>query len=207
MGDEKLDRRAVEAALTQCPPGGCALLAVGEVRVFAEQPDVPPTLAIVGATTIAESLCRMAALAGFRVVVVDPRRQYASAARFPDAARVVHAWPDEGLRQAGLAADWYIAVLAHDPKLDLPALVAALRAGSRYIGLLGSRRTQEKYRIQLAEQGFGAPATDRMRGPIGLPIGALQPAEIAVSILSELVAARRGKLGDHPPASPPIAPS
>ena len=192
LGDAELDRLAVETAREQCPPGGCALITVGEVRVFAESPVVTPTLAIVGATPIAAVLCEMAVRAGFRVVVVDPRRQYAAADRFPGAERIVHAWPEEGLKQAGVAGEGYVAVLAHDPKLDLPALATALRLGCVYVGLLGSRRTQGKYRAQLVEQGFTEDELNRIHGPIGLDIGALEPAEIAVSILAELIVVRRG---------------
>lgn len=193
LGSAELDRLAEEEAPSLCPKGGQILHTMAGVRVFIEYPEPPPTLVIVGASPIGVALCRMAAMAGFRVVVVDPRRQYASAERFPEAERVVHAWPEEGLKQAGLDASWYVAVLAHDAKLDLPALVTALRMRCTYIGLLGSRRTQEKYRTQLAEQGFPPAETDHIHGPIGLSIGALEPAEIAVSILAELIAIRRGR--------------
>jgi xanthine dehydrogenase accessory factor len=106
---------------------------------------------------------------------------------------VVHRWPEEGLAAAGLDAHSYVAVLAHDAKLDVPALAAALRAGARYVGLLGSRRTQADRREALRAAGFAEAQVAAIHGPIGLKaIGALEPAEIAVSILAELIRERRG---------------
>lgn len=174
--------------------GGTAWLEQGDARVFAECLEPPPTLAIVGASPIAVALCRMASVTGFRVVIVDPRRDYARAERFPDAAQVLHQWPEEGLESAGIGGRWYVAVVAHDPKLDVPALAAALKHRCRYIGLLGSRVTQGKYRNELGTMGFGSGELERIRGPIGLRFGAVEPAEIAVSILAELIGCRRDGL-------------
>ena len=163
---------------------------------FLEEVAPPPRLFIVGASPIAESLCTLATVAGWRVAVIDPRREYARAERFPDAAEVIHRWPEEGLAAAGAAAEDAVAVLAHDAKLDLPALAGALRAECRYIGLLGSPGTQAHRRSQLEEEGFAAEEVARIRGPIGLKsLGGVEPAEIAVSILAELIQFRRGKLG------------
>lgn len=191
LGDAALDRDAAVAAEPLWSRGGHATLKLGETHVFAESLEPPPTLAIVGASPIAIALCRMAATTGFRVVIVDPRKVYAQAELFSDAARVIHEWPEEGLKAAGIGEDWYVAVLAHDPKLDLPALATALRHRCRYIGLLGSRITQEKRRSQLLEEGFTPAEIEKIHGPIGLPCGALDPAEIAVSILAELIGHRR----------------
>lgn len=163
---------------------------------FLEEVAPPPRLFIVGASPIAVSLCTLATVAGWRVTVIDPRREYARAERFPDAAEVIHRWPEEGLAAAGAAADDAVAVLAHDAKLDLPALAGALRAKCRYIGLLGSPGTQTHRRSQLEAEGFVPDDVARIRGPIGLKsLGGVEPAEIAVSILAELIQFRRGKLG------------
>ncbi len=168
----------------------------GGVRWFLEEVAPRPRLFIVGASPIADSLCALAARTGWRVAVVDPRREYARADRFPDAEAVIHEWPEDGLASAGASAEDAVAVLAHDAKLDIPALVGALRAGCRYVGLLGSAGTQAERRRQLVEEeGMDAAAVARIRGPIGLKgLGGVEPAEIAVSILAELVQYRRRRL-------------
>lgn len=167
------------------------------VRWFLEEVAPRPRLIIVGASPIADSLCALAARTGWRVAVIDPRREYARADRFPDAEAVLHEWPGEGLSAAGASPEDAVAVLAHDAKLDVPALAGALRAGCRYVGLLGSAGTQAERRRQLAEEeGLTPEAAARIRGPIGLKgLGGVEPAEIAVSILAELVMHRRGRLG------------
>ena len=194
LGNADIDRQAAAAAEPLWQQGGHANLEVGDAQVFAESLESPPTLAIVGASPIAIALCRMATAAGFRVIIVDPRSVYARTDLFPDAAQVIHQWPEDGLRGSGIDRHGFVAVLAHDPKLDLPALATALRLQCRYIGLLGSKTTQEKRRTQLKEMGFAAEDIDRIHGPIGLSVGAIEPAEIAVSILAEMIACRRGGL-------------
>lgn len=175
--------------------GGTRQLAAGESRWFAECLAPEPRLLIVGASPIASALCDLASRVGFRVWIVDPRRDFARPELFPAAQAVVHRWPEEGLAEAGLDAHSYVAVLAHDAKLDVPALSAALQANARYIGLLGSSGTQADRRGQLEAAGVAPADVARIRGPIGLKsIGALEPVEIAVSILAELIMARRGKL-------------
>ena len=175
--------------------GGAKKVAARGEKWFAEALAPDPLLLIVGASPIAVELCAQAARTGFRVAVVDPRRDFARAELFPAAERVVHQWPAEGLAAAGLDEHSFVAVLAHDAKLDVPALAAALRAKCRYLGLLGSAGTQADRRTQLAAEGFAPEEVARIRGPIGLKgLGALEPAEIAVSILAELILARRGKL-------------
>ena len=175
--------------------GGVQKIAAGETKWLAEMIEADPHLLIVGASPISMALCELGTRTGFRVSIVDPRRDFARAELFPDAERVVHEWPEEGLARAGLDARSFVAVVAHDAKLDVPALSAALRAGARYIGLLGSAGTQADRREQLADAGFAADAVARIRGPIGLKsIGALDSTEIAVAILAELIMARRGKL-------------
>ena len=175
--------------------GGSRRLPNPEKNWFAETLAPPPSLLIVGASPIAVSLCDLASRTGFRVFVVDPRRDFAQASQFPAAERVLHAWPEEGLAEAGLDAHSFVAVLAHDEKLDVPALRAALQSKCRYIGLLGSLHTREIRYETLKSEGFSPEAIARIHGPIGLKqIGGIEPAEIAVSILAELNAVRRGTL-------------
>jgi len=164
---------------------------VDGAEVFVE-PHLPPArLVLVGAVHIAEPLAAMAALAGFAVTIVDPRRAWATAARFPGQT-LVTTWPDEAV--AALRPDLRSAVvtLTHDPKLDDPALLAALATPAFYIGCLGSQKTHAARRARLTAAGADPAALDRLRGPVGLRIGARSPAEIAVSILAEIVATLRG---------------
>jgi xanthine dehydrogenase accessory factor len=161
-----------------------------ETKRFVQVFNSPLRLVVVGAVHIAQQLVPLAASAGYDVTVVDPRRAWASGERFPGVA-LVTAWPDEALR--ALAPDHRTAVvtLTHDPKLDDPALAAALGSTAFYIGALGSRRTQAKRLDRLRAQGFDAAALARIHGPAGLAIGARSPAEIAVSILAQIIQVRR----------------
>jgi len=154
----------------------------------------PLRLIIVGAVHVAQPLAEMAGLAGFAVTIVDPRRAFATAARFPGQALVVD-WPDAAVTQLAPDARTAVVTLTHDPKLDDPALVAALSSPAFYVGCLGSVKTHAARRTRLGERGIAAAALDRLHGPIGLRIGARTPAEIAVSILGEIVAALRGATG------------
>ena len=121
------------------------------------------------------------------VTVVDPRRDFANDQLFPAARRIVLEWPEQGLAEAGAGPGDCVAILSHDAKFDLPGLEASLRAGCRYVGLLGGRKTQEQRRKALADRGFTADDLVRVRGPIGLRIGSVTPDEIAVSILAEII--------------------
>lgn len=155
---------------------------------FAEARRPEPLLAVVGASPIAVELCAMAGRCGWRVALVDPRSDYAREGLFPG-ARVIHEWPEEGLAAAGVDGEAYVAILAHDAKLDVPALRAALAAGAKYVGLLGSAKTRDDRYEKL---GAGADVS-RVHSPIGLKgLGGIEPAEIAVSILAEMIAVRRG---------------
>jgi xanthine dehydrogenase accessory factor len=159
------------------------------------EPHLPPLrLVIVGAVHVAQPLAEMAGLAGFAVTIVDPRRAFATAARFPGQALVV-GWPDAAVTELAPDVRTAVVTLTHDPKLDDPALVAALASPAFYVGCLGSTKTHAARRTRLGERGVAAAALDRLHGPIGLRIGARTPAEIAVSILAEIVAALRGDPG------------
>jgi len=160
---------------------------VGAVLIEPHNP--PLRLVIVGAVHVAESLATIAEIAGFAVTIVDPRRSWATPERFP-AKTLVLDWPDRAL--AGLAIDARTAVvtLTHDPKLDDPGLVAALASPAFYIGCLGSKKTHAARLERLTAAGIRG--LERLHGPVGLRIGARAPAEIAVSILGEIIARLRG---------------
>ena len=161
-----------------------------EGDVFLRPYLTPPRLIVVGAVHIAQALAPMAATAGFRVTVIDPREGFAAASRFPHAA-VLREWPEDAMPGLRPDARTGIAALTHDPRIDDPALTAALRSPAFYIGALGSRKTQAARRSRLREAGFGDADLARIRGPIGLPIGAATPEEIAVAVLAEVIASLR----------------
>jgi len=159
-------------------------------EIFIDVLKPPPQLIVVGGVHIAIPLVAIAKTLGYRTIVVDPRETFGSAERFPDVDRIVSAWPDRALDEIGIDASTAVAVLTHDPKLDDPALAAALRSPAFYVGALGSRRTQEKRRQRLLEAGLDEEALARLYAPIGLPIGGRSPGEIALSIMAQIVAAR-----------------
>jgi xanthine dehydrogenase accessory factor len=159
-------------------------------KLFAQVHNPPPRLLLVGAVHISQALAPMAAMTGYGVSVIDPRRAFATDERFPGIA-MRGDWPDEAM--ADLKPDRRTAVvtLTHDPKLDDPALQAALRSPAFYIGALGSRKTHAARLERLAAAGFTPEQTARVHGPVGLSIGALSPAEIAISVLAQITATRR----------------
>ncbi len=159
--------------------------------VFLEPHNPPRRLVLVGAVHIAQPLAAMAGQAGFAVTIVDPRSAFATEARFPGHHLVVE-WPDQAVRGLGLDARTAVVTLTHDPKLDDPALLAALASQAFYIGCLGSRKTHAARLSRLAEAGVDQANLSRLRGPVGLPIGATSPAEISISIIAEIIAALRG---------------
>jgi len=163
--------------------------ATGEVLVEPHNP--PVRLIVVGAVHVAQPLAEMARLAGLAVTIVDPRRAWATADRFPGLSLVTD-WPDVALEGLRLDARTAVVTLTHDPKLDDPALVVALRSPAFYIGCLGSKKTHAARRERLAAAGFEPAALDRLHGPVGLALGARSPAEIAVSVLAEVIATLRG---------------
>lgn len=150
----------------------------------------PLRMIVIGAVHIAQPLSIMASLAGYDVTIVDPREAFASPERFPDVT-VRCEWPDEAM--AALAPDARTAVvtLTHDPKLDDPALVAALNSPCFYIGALGSKKTHGSRLERLKAQGFDDQALSRIHGPIGLNIAGKSPAEIAISIMGEITSVLR----------------
>jgi xanthine dehydrogenase accessory factor len=157
----------------------------------------PPKVIVVGAVHISQALVPMARGLDLAVTIVDPRTAFASPARFPDAA-LVSEWPGAALPRLGLDRYTALVALTHDPKLDDPALSAALRSECFYVGALGSRKTHARRIERLTAAGFLESDLARIHAPIGLDIGAVSPAEIALSILAEIVAAlRRGRREDR----------
>lgn len=154
-------------------------------ELFFEVFNPPLRLIVVGAVHIAQSLVPMAVLGGYETVVVDPRRAWATDVRFPNVT-LIDAWPDEGLRELGLDHRTAVVTLTHDPKLDDPALLEAIRSPAFYIGALGSTRTHAKRLDRLAAEGATESELARIHGPAGLAIGARSPAEIAISILAQM---------------------
>ncbi len=195
LGDDALDERAEAAAAGYFETGGTGTVELGgpEAQAFAEAFLPAPRLAIVGASPIAQALCHLADYVGMSVTIVDPRTAFAKPERFPEAVEVITEWPEEGLERFGLDRWASVVVLGHDRKLDVPALAAALRAGCRYVGQIGGRRTQRLRREALQELGISDEELERIHGPVGLDIGADTPEEIALSIMAELLAVRRGK--------------
>ncbi|SDD99697.1 XdhC family protein [Ruegeria marina] len=162
----------------------------GQTFVLVHNP--PLRLIVVGAVHIAQALVPMARIAGYDPVIVDPREAFASENRFPGET-ILHDWPDEAVARLGLDPRTALVLLTHDPKLDDPALEAALAADVFYIGALGSTRTHAKRVDRLQQAGFAEAQIGRIHGPIGLDIGAAGPAEIAVAILAQMTAVLRGR--------------
>ena len=155
-------------------------------------PHNPPLrLLIVGAVHAAQAMLPMALGLGFAITVIDPRRAFATAERLPGVT-IHHGWPDDAMAELRPDTRTAIVTLTHDPKIDDPALDAALRSPAFYIGALGSRRTHAKRLERLAELGHAAEAMARIRAPIGLDIRAVTAAEIGLSIMAEIIATRRG---------------
>jgi xanthine dehydrogenase accessory factor len=181
--------RAAARAAAEADRAGPLDTAGGRVllRVF----NPPVRVVIVGAVHIAQALAPMVQLCGHDVVVVDPRRAYTAPDRFPG-VRLVTAWPDEALAQEPLDRRSALVAMTHDPKIDDPAVAAALRSEAFYVGALGSKRTAAARRERLGALGFDGAALARVQGPVGLAIGARTPGEIAASVLAQLVSRLRG---------------
>jgi len=186
----RLLRNGVSQVLTYPPPDGA-----GEpVTVFVESHAPLPRLLILGSVHAAPALCALAARVGYRVTVVDARATYTTRERFPDAAEIIVAWPHRALETLPpLDAATYVAVLTHDPKFEEPLLPVLLRSAARYIGMIGSRRTQEQRRAMLRRKGVTDEELARLHGPIGLDIGAVTPEEIAIAVLAEMTAVKYGR--------------
>jgi xanthine dehydrogenase accessory factor len=171
------------------------------VEIFIEVVKPAPALVIVGGVHIAIALTSIAKTLGYATVVVDPRRSFGTSERFPDADRLIRAWPDEAFSEIDLNEETAIAMLTHDPKIDDPALIIALKSQAFYIGALGSQKTQAKRRERLLAAGLTQEQLDRLHGPIGLAIGGETPEEIALAIMAEVVAIKHGSGRVNPVSS------
>ena len=196
LGTPELDRVGVEAAEELLWLERSETREVGGATLFVDVIAPAPRLVIFGAVDYAASLARLARAAGWRPFVCDPRSQFATPGRFPDAEEVIAAWPEEAFaRLGGIDRATYIAVLTHDPKLDDAALTLALRSDAPYVGAMGSRRAQAQRRERLLAAGVEEELLERVAAPIGLDLGAVSPEETALSIMSEVVAVRNGREG------------
>jgi len=179
------------AGTADCP----ALVQENGRTLFIEPLAPPPLLLAIGAVDLAETLCALAAQLGWRSAVADPRRALLTAERLPSAGSLIDGWPEDALARAGTDEQTAVVVLAHDEKIDIPALSWALRSDAFYVGALGSRRTQGKRRERLREEGLSDDQLARLSGPAGLDLGGETVEETALSILAEIVAVRRGRGG------------
>ncbi len=164
----------------------------GPVDIFIDVQPPQPRLFIVGAVHIAAALVTYANVLGFRTVVLDSRTAFATPERFAHAAALITRWPADALAEQHLDEGSYVVVLTHDEKIDNPALAVALRSPARYIGALGSRKTHARRVAALRELGVAEAQLARIHAPIGLPIPARRPEEIALSIMAEIVAVVNG---------------
>ena len=188
---DEWDELAIKTAREALTAGESRRAKLSEhVEIFAEVLLPSPTLIVVGGVHITVALVALAKTLGYRTIVVDPRSAFGSADRFPNVDQLIQAWPRDAFQQIPITRSTAIAMLTHDPKLDDPALKIALPSPAFYVGALGSKTTQAKRRQRLLEDGLTEEQLDRLHGPIGLKIGAGTPEEIALSIMSEIVAAR-----------------
>jgi xanthine dehydrogenase accessory factor len=194
-GSTDADGAIRQAALDALNRGRSRTLEVGPRSYFIEAFPVRPRLVVVGAVEVARSLVRIARELGYETIVVDGRASFATEARFPDVDRLLVGWPDEVADEIGLGPADAVAVLTHDVKFDEPAIVEALRRGCRYVGAVGSKKTQGDRRERLLATGVTPDELGQLHGPIGLDLGGRAPAETALAIMSEIVAARYGGSG------------
>ena len=203
LGDPDLDRVVARDALGELAAGTTGVRHYGtqgqanehDVAVFVESFAPPPQLLVFGAVDFTGALARVGKVLGYRVTVCDAREVFATKARFPFADEVVVDWPHRLLERVGdqLGPRDAVCVLTHDPKFDVPAVIAALRTDVGYLGAMGSRRTTDDRNRRLREEGVTDEQLARVMGPIGLDLGARTPEETAVSILAEVIAIRTGR--------------
>jgi xanthine dehydrogenase accessory factor len=194
-GDAASDDALAAAAADALLRGTSRTIEAGGCQFFVEAFPQRPRLVIVGAVEVARSLIGLARELGLETIVVDGRPAFATRERFPTADQLIVAWPDESAEAIALGPLDSVAVMTHDPKFDEPAIAQALRRGCRYVGAIGSRRTQAARHERLRAMGLSDDELARLSGPIGLDLGGRAPAETALAILAEIVAARYGASG------------
>ena len=196
LGSPELDAAGADAARELMWAERSELRQAGDTTLFVDVTYPPPRLIVFGAVDYTEALCRLARAAGWRPYVCDPRSQFATKERFPDAEQVVAAWPEQAFEAVGgIDRATYVAVLTHDPKLDDAALTIALPSDAAYVGAMGSSRAQAKRRERLLAAGLDETLLERLAAPIGLDLGAVGPEETALSIMAEVVAVRNAREG------------
>jgi xanthine dehydrogenase accessory factor len=202
-GAALLERNVAQEARGLTVQGRSTVRAYGEdgaslgsgLRVHVAAIAKPPRMVIFGAIDFASALAPLAAGLGYRVTIADPRRAFLASPRFAAAAETVAAWPQDVLADTTLGPRDAVLIFTHDPKLDVPAVQAALGTGAGYVGALGSRRTTEDRNARLREDGVDEQALARVHAPCGLDIGASTVEETAVAILAEIIAHRTGRAG------------
>jgi xanthine dehydrogenase accessory factor len=195
--DKSLDGSIAILAKEVLARGGSQSFEINpDVDVFIEAILPPPTLVVVGGVHIAIALMALAKTMGYRTMLIDPRKAWGNAERFPNVDQLIQAWPDEAFEQITVNDSTAIVMLTHDPKLDDLALKIALPSPAFYVGALGSKTTQAARHKSLLETGLSEAQLSRLHGPIGLDIGAKTPEEIALAIMAEIVDVYR-KQGQH----------
>jgi xanthine dehydrogenase accessory factor len=197
LGDGALDQQATADAQDMLAQPGAALYEYKDpaARVFIEVFPPPPHLVIFGGVHAAIPLTTFAKTLGYLVTVIDPRRQFANRERFPHADQVIAAWPQKAVEQLEMGPMTFCAILTHDPKIDEPALKGVLGRGAGYVGAIGSRKTHAERFERMAKHGVSADQLGEVYAPIGLDLGAKTPEEIALAVMAEIVAVRRGAPG------------
>lgn len=201
LGDDVLDRRVIDDAMRLLRAEKIATLSydlpAGPAEVYIESFPAPAQLLIVGATHVAAPLSTIARQLGYRVIITDARAAFASPERFPDADEVIKGWPQDVLPHLRLTEATFVVLLSHDPKFDEPTLDIVLPSPVRYIGAIGSRKTQRERFERLRQAGYTEDQLSRIYGPVGLDLGGGSAEETALAIMAEIVAVRRGHQAGH----------
>jgi xanthine dehydrogenase accessory factor len=197
-GDAEAGGLALAALRREASTTATLKTAQGPIDVFLEVFPRQPRLVIFGGVHLAVALVPLARALGYRTIVADGRPAFLTRERFPDADELILAWPEQAFERIRLDPSCYVCILSHEPKFDEPALDFALRSPARYIGAIGSRKTQASRRERLRASGFDAETIARVHGPIGLDLGGRQPAETALAILAEMTAVRYGGSAARP---------
>jgi len=167
------------------------IISIRDTEIFVNPLSASPTLIMIGGVHIAIALTELAHTLDFRTVIIDPRKAFGTTERFPTVDELIQKWPQPAFEQHPLNSSSAVASLSHDPKIDDPALIAALNSSAFYVGALGSMKTQEKRRQRLLKAGLSDETLARLHAPIGVEIGAETPEEIALAIMAQVIAAYR----------------
>ena len=200
-GDE-LDGALADAAASAFRSGKSAAVEIEGQSFFLNVHLPPPRIVVIGAVHISQVLARMAALAGFDITIIDPRTAFATPERF-EGIDLIADWPVDALKERPLDSYMALVAVTHDPMIDDEPIMQALRTGCFYVGALGSRKTHAGRLERLKREGLTEAELAGIHAPIGLPIGAASPAEIAVAILAEIIGSLRGRDVSSPKGTQP----